>query len=55
MAVLGIVLIFILWTWELTPLWVNIISTIMIVLEILRIYGKTVDEINARKDKEKEK
>lgn len=49
MAVLGIVLIFILWTWELTPLWVNVISTIMIVLEILRIYGKTVDEINERK------
>lgn len=53
MEVLGVVLIFILWTWEITPLWVNIISTIMIVLEILRRYGKTVDKINERKAKEK--
>jgi hypothetical protein len=35
MALLGIILIFIIWTWGLTPTWVNVVVTILASLMIL--------------------
>lgn len=35
MALLGIILIFVIWTWGLTPTWVNIIVTILASLMVI--------------------
>ena len=35
MGILGIILIFIIWTWGLTPTWVNVIVTILASLMII--------------------
>lgn len=38
------IIIFILWTWELTPTWVNIVCTIICALEIIGGIADGIDE-----------
>lgn len=43
---ISIVLMLILWTWNLTPLWVNIIGTILLLIRVLIKFGALFEKIS---------
>lgn len=46
---MAVLWLFILWTWGLTPLWVNIIGTVILSINILATMGEGLDK--PREDK----
>lgn len=41
---MGILFTLILWTWGLTPTWVNIVGTVIIAINVLAGYGHTLNK-----------